>query len=60
VDTSATISQSYDDLTEHIEQALRISSSGLSTNCNVDQSLVGAAIFILTSCEKSFALLFSV
>jgi len=33
-------SQSYDDLTERIEQALRISSSGMSTHCNLDQSLV--------------------
>jgi len=39
-DTPAAASQSYDDLTERIEQALRISSSGLSADCNTDQSLV--------------------
>ena len=39
-DTQPAVSQSYDDLTERIEQALRISASGLSTNCNTDQSMV--------------------
>ena len=33
-------SQSHDDLTERIEQALRISSSALSAYCNNDQSMV--------------------
>jgi len=39
-DPPTAISQSYDDLTDRIEQALRISSSGLSTDCNTDQSMV--------------------
>jgi len=48
-DRLAAASQSYDDLTERIEQALRISASGLSANCNTDESMVQILCILLKS-----------